>query len=80
MNDMTTLTAEDVAANLAAIENTEATDATVQMADRLLSSCPYASTALTALSIALSEMGDVKAANMLLAAAQDMAKHESETI
>lgn len=80
MNNMTTLTAEDVASNLAMIENTEATDANVAQASKLLDSCSYTATALCALSIALSEMGDIKGANILLVASLEMARHEATQV
>ena len=80
MTDNVALTDAEIASNLSVIENTEASDLSVELATKLLEKTPYASTALCAMSIALSEMKDFKGASILLAASLEMAKYEAETI
>ena len=72
--------ADEGPSQLEIIESTEATDSDVANAARFLDSFQYAATALTALSMALSELEDGPGSQILLRAALDMAKHEAEIV
>jgi hypothetical protein len=62
------------------IGNTEATPEEIADAQRFIGQFQYTTTALTALSIALSEMEDPEGGQILLRAALEMARHEAKIV
>ncbi len=62
------------------ILDTEPSDKACELASRLVDNSTYTSTALAAMALYLTELGDAKAAGILLTCAGEMAKHEAETL